>query len=161
MKQEPHPLNIRAQLGLILPPTRDEITQARKDTGWTQATLAEWGVPWPPPAGWIDNLQRRRVAILAKKARQAAAQGVEMAPPRNSTSRERKGARKSKQDWEAVNRRQQQATEAARRRSHAELNPTRPRLAAPTPTAGQTPTGPVVSAGKGRIKRTSTTRSER
>lgn len=20
--------------------------------GWTRATLAEWGVPWPPPRGW-------------------------------------------------------------------------------------------------------------
>jgi hypothetical protein len=20
--------------------------------GWTRATLAAWGVPWPPPRGW-------------------------------------------------------------------------------------------------------------
>ena len=20
--------------------------------GWTRETLAEWGVPWPPPSGW-------------------------------------------------------------------------------------------------------------
>ena len=20
--------------------------------GWTRASLAEWGIPWPPPKGW-------------------------------------------------------------------------------------------------------------
>lgn len=24
--------------------------------GWTRATLAEWGVPWPPPKGWKAKL---------------------------------------------------------------------------------------------------------
>ena len=24
--------------------------------GWTRKQLAEWGVPWPPPAGWKDKL---------------------------------------------------------------------------------------------------------
>ena len=33
--------------------TEDEI-MARRTTngGWTRETLAEWGVPWPPPKGW-------------------------------------------------------------------------------------------------------------
>lgn len=24
--------------------------------GWTKATLAEWGVAWPPPKGWRKAL---------------------------------------------------------------------------------------------------------
>lgn len=27
--------------------------------GWSQATLAAWGVPWPPPKGWRQDLERR------------------------------------------------------------------------------------------------------
>lgn len=27
--------------------------------GWTKATLAEWGVPWPPPPGWREALMMR------------------------------------------------------------------------------------------------------
>lgn len=27
--------------------------------GFTRATLAEWGVPWPPPKGWKRNLMNR------------------------------------------------------------------------------------------------------
>lgn len=26
---------------------------------WTRATLAEWGVPWPPPRGWRQALEQR------------------------------------------------------------------------------------------------------
>jgi hypothetical protein len=37
--------------------TRDEIMAARTPRGaWTKATLAEWGIAWPPQAGWIDRL---------------------------------------------------------------------------------------------------------
>lgn len=25
--------------------------------GWTRKTLAEWGVPWPPPRGWKVRLE--------------------------------------------------------------------------------------------------------
>ena len=33
--------------------TEDEIMARRtKNGGWTRETLAEWGVPWPPPKGW-------------------------------------------------------------------------------------------------------------
>ena len=27
--------------------------------GWTKDTLAEWGIPWPPPKGWKKGLLRR------------------------------------------------------------------------------------------------------
>lgn len=34
-------------------PTPAEIEAARSPAGgWTRATLAGWGVPWPPPKGW-------------------------------------------------------------------------------------------------------------
>ena len=37
--------------------TRDEILAARTPKGgWTKATLASWGVPWPPPKGWMHDL---------------------------------------------------------------------------------------------------------
>lgn len=30
-----------------------EIEAARSaNGGWTKETLAQWGVPWPPPKGW-------------------------------------------------------------------------------------------------------------
>ena len=33
--------------------TKDEIMARRTNNGgWTRETLAEWGVPWPPPKGW-------------------------------------------------------------------------------------------------------------
>ncbi len=28
--------------------------------GWTKAQLAEWGVPWPPPKGWKQELLNRQ-----------------------------------------------------------------------------------------------------
>lgn len=37
--------------------TEQEIDNARTERGgWTKATLAEWGVPWPPPKGWRKRL---------------------------------------------------------------------------------------------------------
>ena len=37
--------------------TEDEIMARRtKNGGWTRETLAEWGVPWPPPKGWKRTL---------------------------------------------------------------------------------------------------------
>ena len=36
-----------------------EIEAARSPRGgWTRATLAGWGVPWPPPSGWLRALLR-------------------------------------------------------------------------------------------------------
>lgn len=26
--------------------------------GWTRETLAEWGIPWPPPKGWKKHLEQ-------------------------------------------------------------------------------------------------------
>ncbi|GIF14927.1 hypothetical protein Ate01nite_49590 [Actinoplanes teichomyceticus] len=41
----------------------DEIEAAKTPKGgWTKATLAAWGVPWPPPPGWKDELIRCRQA---------------------------------------------------------------------------------------------------
>lgn len=38
-------------------PTVEEIEAARTPAGgYTQAQLAEWGVPWPPPKGWRQRL---------------------------------------------------------------------------------------------------------
>jgi len=43
----------------VRPPTPDEIRAARTPKGgWTAAQLAEWGVKWPPPAGWRKRLER-------------------------------------------------------------------------------------------------------
>lgn len=37
------------------PISEEEILAARSPKGaWTRKTLAEWGVPWPPPRGWKD-----------------------------------------------------------------------------------------------------------
>lgn len=35
--------------------------------GYTRATLAAWGVPWPPPKGWKDALVARSVSGGAPK----------------------------------------------------------------------------------------------
>jgi hypothetical protein len=37
--------------------TLDEIEAGKSQRGgWTRTTLAGWGVPWPPPKGWKDQL---------------------------------------------------------------------------------------------------------
>jgi HNH endonuclease len=37
--------------------TREEIERHRTPNGgFTRATLAGWGVPWPPPKGWMARL---------------------------------------------------------------------------------------------------------
>jgi hypothetical protein len=37
--------------------TLEEIEAGRSPRGgWTRATLAGWGVPWPPPKGWQQRL---------------------------------------------------------------------------------------------------------
>jgi len=41
-------------------PTPVEIEAAKTPAGgWTKATLASWGVPWPPPKGWRRELEER------------------------------------------------------------------------------------------------------
>lgn len=37
--------------------TLEEILAKRTPRGsWTRAQLAEWGIPWPPPKGWMQKL---------------------------------------------------------------------------------------------------------
>ena len=39
--------------------TREEVEAGRSPAGgFTKRQLAEWGVPWPPPAGWLQALLR-------------------------------------------------------------------------------------------------------
>jgi hypothetical protein len=37
------------------------------DGGYTRATLAEWGVPWPPPKGWKRDLIARDALAAAPR----------------------------------------------------------------------------------------------
>lgn len=40
--------------------TAEEIEAARSPSGgWSAATLASWGVPWPPPKGWRQRLLKK------------------------------------------------------------------------------------------------------
>ena len=49
-------------------PTAAEIEAAKTPAGgWTRETLAQWGVPWPPPKGW-----RRAVIEQSTTAKGAA-----------------------------------------------------------------------------------------
>jgi hypothetical protein len=42
----------RSRIGMVRV-TAAEIDAAKTERGgWSQATLAKWGVPWPPPRGW-------------------------------------------------------------------------------------------------------------
>jgi hypothetical protein len=46
-----------ASVNSIRTPTREEIFMKRtKNGGWTAATLANWGIQWPPVRGWINRL---------------------------------------------------------------------------------------------------------
>ena len=43
--------------------TRDLLHAAATKAGaWTKRRLAVFGVPWPPPAGWMDRLAGTEVA---------------------------------------------------------------------------------------------------
>jgi hypothetical protein len=51
-------------------PSPEEVEAARTPAGgWKREQLAAWGVPWPPPKGWKDDLAERW-----KTARQNGAQ---------------------------------------------------------------------------------------
>jgi len=44
-------------------PSPAEVDAARTPAGgWTREQLAAWGVPWPPPKGWMADLARRHAA---------------------------------------------------------------------------------------------------
>jgi hypothetical protein len=52
-------------------PSPAEIEAAKtKAGGWTRATLAKWGVPWPPPAGWRERLARQQHGRVERAAAQ-------------------------------------------------------------------------------------------
>ncbi|GGR47367.1 hypothetical protein GCM10010497_58360 [Streptomyces cinereoruber] len=41
-------------------PSPEEIEAVRTPAGgWKRNQLAAWGVPWPPPKGWKDELAER------------------------------------------------------------------------------------------------------
>lgn len=45
-------------------PTASQIDAARTPKGgWTKATLAGWGVSWPPPKGWRERLIAEAAAL--------------------------------------------------------------------------------------------------
>ncbi len=49
-------------------PTDEEIEAARTIRGgWTRDQLAAWGVSWPPPGGWREQLRRTRAAMNPEK----------------------------------------------------------------------------------------------
>ena len=47
------------EAGGYLPSPGEVAAASTNDAGWSRATLAEWGVPWPPPKGWKSDLERR------------------------------------------------------------------------------------------------------
>ncbi|WP_432085548.1 hypothetical protein [Streptomyces sp. bgisy095] len=56
-------------------PSPEEIEAARTPAGgWMRDQLAAWGVPWPPPKGWKDE--------LAERWRAADPDGAPPPPPR-------------------------------------------------------------------------------
>lgn len=57
--------------------TNEEVEAARSPKGgWTRATLAKWGVPWPPPRGW------RRVITLDHPRKRGQAESTDSRPIR-------------------------------------------------------------------------------
>ncbi|WP_190241465.1 hypothetical protein [Rhizobium sp. N122] len=40
-------------------------SQQTENGGWTKQTLAQWGVPWPPPKGWKEALLKTGVPFSA------------------------------------------------------------------------------------------------
>lgn len=64
-----------------IPPSTVEAARTRRG-GWTRETLAEWGVPWPPPAGWRQQLRsnwEKRMVRLAVAAGERAARSEKRA----------------------------------------------------------------------------------
>ncbi len=57
--------------------TRDEIDAAATPSGgWTRATLAGWGVSWPPPKGWRKALLAQGTSGFAQDAQRLDPQGA-------------------------------------------------------------------------------------
>lgn len=50
----------RLKRGKFTVPSPHDVIAAMSPAGaWTAITLAEWGVPWPPPHGWREALEYR------------------------------------------------------------------------------------------------------
>jgi hypothetical protein len=57
--------------GSIRPPTAEEIEAAKTPRGgWTRKRLAQWGVAWPPRAGWKRRISQSTIrwieAVISK-----------------------------------------------------------------------------------------------
>lgn len=68
--------------------TAQEIEAGRSPSGgWSAATLASWGVPWPPPKGWRQRLLKkedgppRPVLICETGSESAVPETAEYWPP--------------------------------------------------------------------------------
>ncbi len=48
-----------AQGNFIVPSIAERTAAKTERGGWTALQLAQWGVPWPAPDGWKDELLRR------------------------------------------------------------------------------------------------------
>lgn len=52
----------------MTPITAEEIEAGRSERGgFTAATLADWGVPWPPPSGWKATILAHGIPYDATK----------------------------------------------------------------------------------------------
>ena len=50
-------------------PTLEELEAGRSPKGgYTRETLASWGVPWPPPKGWLEELRRQALSTYAQRS---------------------------------------------------------------------------------------------
>lgn len=63
-------------------PSPEEIEAAKTPAGaWTKATLAAWGVSWPPPKGWRKDLERAYWRWPERMARAFAKWGISWPVP--------------------------------------------------------------------------------
>jgi hypothetical protein len=58
-------------------PTSAEILagMATPRGGWSRATLASWGIPWPPPKGWKKRLEQQAALVEREHKRGPSSSG--------------------------------------------------------------------------------------
>ena len=56
---EAEALAMRRRAEGVLVSPEEIASKATANIGWTRMQLAEWGVSWPPRAGWKAELERR------------------------------------------------------------------------------------------------------
>lgn len=58
---------------------REAVIEAGKSgvNGWRRDTLAEWGVPWPPPPGWKETIIRHGFPYQPSLNKRQIKRGVE------------------------------------------------------------------------------------